>query len=254
MTSLPLGNQLRRSNVDLRVWHAVLDVDPLLLQQLAAPLSDDEHARAARFYFERDRRRYLVARGILRSILGSLLSVEPSRINFCYGDRGKPALAREFDRHLFFNVAHSQEHVMVAVAEGAEVGIDIETIRPVGDPLAIADRYFSPTERAALHGVTAEARLTAFFQCWTRKEAYIKALGEGLGHPLDSFEVTAGVTGPERLEIRAEGTALAHWSLQDLSALPEYAAAVVVCGHPERVHVESAIAHARPTPTAAAHS
>lgn len=249
MTSQRFGDPPRRSDADLRVWHAVLDVDSALLQQLAATLSDDEHARAARFYFERDRRRYLVARGILRSILGSVLSVEPSRIAFRYGDRGKPFLAREFDRNLFFNVAHSHEHVMVAVAENAEVGIDIEAVRPVAAPLAIADRYFSPTERAALHGLTPAACLTAFFQCWTRKEAYVKALGDGLAHPLDGFDVTLGVTDPERLEICAEGAVLAPWSLHDLSELPQYAAAVVVRGHPERVHVESAITQTRSTPT-----
>ena len=239
----------RRSDAALRVWHAVLDVDPPLVQQLAATLSTDEHERAARFYFERDRRRYLVGRGFLRSVLGSVLSVEPSRIGFRYGDRGKPFLAPEFDRHLFFNLAHSNEHVMVAVAEGGEVGIDIEAIRPLADPLAIASRYFSATERAALQGLTPAECLTAFFQCWTRKEAYIKALGEGLSHPLDGFDVPVGGTTPERLEICAGGAVLAQWSLHDLSALPQYAAAVVVHGQPERISVEPAFTHARSAPT-----
>src|SRR5713226_6389364 len=103
MTSTRFGEPPCRCEIDLCVWHAALDVGPSLTQELAASLSDEEHKRAARFYFERDRQRFLVARGVLRSILGSLLEVEPSRVRFRYGDRGKPFLAQGFERDLFFN-------------------------------------------------------------------------------------------------------------------------------------------------------
>ena len=128
--------------------------------------------------------------------------------------------------------------MIVAVARDAEVGIDIEAIRPLANALAIAERYFSPAERTVLHGLTPSARLTAFFECWTRKEAFLKALGDGLTRPLDGFDVSMGSGGREPLEIRAEGVVLPSWSLHDLSHLPQYAAAVVVRGRHERVCVE----------------
>jgi 4'-phosphopantetheinyl transferase len=222
----------RASDAELSVWYANLDLGPDLAQELADTLSDDERERAARFHFERDRRRFAAARGILRSILGSILEVEPNRVRFRYGERGKPYLEHEFEGNLFFNVAHSAEHAMVAVADGADVGVDIEAIRPRVDPLTIADRYFSAAEREALHTVPAPLQLTAFFQIWTRKEAYIKALGDGLAHGLDRFDVPLGDLGPDHLQIIEDGVPAADWSLRDLSELPEYAAAVVAQGRP----------------------
>jgi 4'-phosphopantetheinyl transferase len=215
---------------DLCIWHASLDLDAGLAATLADTLSDDERTRAARFIFERDRRRFVAARGILRSILGAMLEVDPSRVRFAYGERGKPSLAGEFGRDISFNLAHSDAHALIAVASGADVGVDIEAVRPRIDPLAIAERFFAANERAALRAFPEAEHVPAFFRCWTRKEAYIKALGSGLAHPLDRFEVPIEDSGATPLHIIESGAPATEWSLRDLSELPSYAAAVVVRG------------------------
>lgn len=193
------------------------------------------------FRFERDRRRFVVARGVLRSILGSLLCVKPSRVRFRYGDRGKPFLSEEFERErLFFNVAHSQDHGMFAVAADAEVGVDVEVIRSVADVMAIAERFFSSRERAAIRALPPPLRQTAFFHCWTRKEAYIKGLGEGLSHPLDRFDVTvAPGQAAQLLDPSGDQDDAGGWRLYDLSRLPTYASAAAVKGDPTRLHLGS---------------
>jgi 4'-phosphopantetheinyl transferase len=221
---------------NLRVWHASLDLDANLASTLAETLSDDERARAARFIFDRDRRRFVAARGILRSILGELLDLDAGRVRFVYAERGKPSLAREFGHAISFNLAHSEDHVLIAVANGVDVGVDIEAIRPRIDPLAVAERFFAPNERTALRALPAAEHLPAFFRCWTRKEAYIKALGSGLAHPLDRFEVPIGDVGATPLHIVESGVPATEWSLRDLSAFPSYAAALVV--RAERIQLQ----------------
>jgi 4'-phosphopantetheinyl transferase len=221
---------------DLRIWHASLDLDDDLAAGLAETLADDERARAARFMFERDRRRFVAARGILRSILGAMLALDANRVRFAYAERGKPSLAGELGHDISFNLAHSEGHALIAVANGADVGVDLEAIQPRIEPLAIAERFFAPNERAALRALPEAEHLPAFFRCWTRKEAYIKALGSGLSHPLDQFEVPIEDSGSTPLHIIESGARAAEWSLRDLSDMPSYAAAVVVRG--ELLHVQ----------------
>jgi 4'-phosphopantetheinyl transferase len=222
---------------ELCVWHASLDVEPGTERRFVALLSPDEHARVARLRFDRDRRRFIAARGILRSILGDRLGAPPSEIRFAHGVHGKPRLADpDAARTIHFSVSHSADNAMFAVAS-CEVGVDIEVLRPLPDASAIAARYFAPRERAALSALPEQHRATAFMQCWTRKEAYIKGLGEGLSHPIDQFEVTAPPGSPPRLVVAdAEGTT--SWRLADVSRLPVYAAAVAWNGAIEAPRVD----------------
>lgn len=213
----------------VQAWHADLDVAAAAQEALAATLSPDERDRAARFVFERDRRRFVAARGLLRRLLGARLGVEAGRLRFGYGARGKPFLAGDdAGAGVTFNVAHSQDHALFVIASGVELGADIEVIRPLRDALVIAECHFSPFERSRLLALPPDERDVAFFLCWTRKEAYIKALGAGLAHPLEAFSVSLAPGEPARLlqdHAAVNGT---PWSLHDLSRLPTYAAAVAV--------------------------
>lgn len=167
---------------------------------LTGLLSADERSRAGRFAFERDRRRYVAARGRLRQLLGERLGVAPESLQFVYNPHGKPALARRpGQRDLRFNVAHCGEVAAYAFAGGREVGVDVEAVRELPDADDIAMRFFSRRERAAYMRLPAQERPQGFFNCWTRKEAFIKALGEGLSHPLEAFDVSLAPGKPARL-------------------------------------------------------
>jgi 4'-phosphopantetheinyl transferase len=157
----------------------------------AALLSADERQRAARFVFERDRRRYAAARARLRQLLGERLGVAPESLQFVYSPHGKPALARRpGQRDLRFNLSHCGDVAAYAFAEGREVGVDVEAVRPLPGADEVAMRFFSHRERAAYLRLAASARPQGFFDCWTRKEAFVKALGHGLSHPLEAFDVS----------------------------------------------------------------
>jgi 4'-phosphopantetheinyl transferase len=163
-----------------------LDVAVGALDSLLTP---DERARAARFAFERDRRRFIVGRARLRQLLGARLGAAPQSLDFVYGAHGKPALARRAERRdLRFNLAHHEGVAVYAFAEGAEVGVDVEAVRRLEDADDVAQRCFSPAE----HEV---CRTCGFFYCWTRKEAFVKALGCGLSRPLTDIDVTAAPPG-----------------------------------------------------------
>lgn len=223
----------------LKLWHARLDVDPRTEAALGALLSADERARAGRFRFERHRRRYVAARGILRSLLGAQLRVDPRRLAFTYGRRGRPSLAGGFDEDaLDFNVAHSSDHGLFAIANRG-VGVDIEAIRAVPDAASLAERYFSRRENLAIRALPEPLRETAFLLCWTRKEAYVKGLGEGLAHPLDRFDVgVAAGQAPGLVQVIDEGRGQV-WHLHDVSRLPDYAAAVACDGPLETLQIEA---------------
>jgi 4'-phosphopantetheinyl transferase len=170
-----------------------LDVDAGPLVRF---LSADERGRAGRFAFERDRRRYIVARAWLRQLLGERLGVAPESLRFVYQPHGKPALARcRGRRDLRFNVSHCGEVAAYAFVESREVGVDLEQVRELPDADDIAKRFFSPGERAAYLCLPQRERPRGFFHCWTRKEALVKALGAGLSHPLEAFDVSASRRG-----------------------------------------------------------
>jgi 4'-phosphopantetheinyl transferase len=218
---------------EVRVWAFALD-GPWPRPDLERRLADEERRRAAAFHFERDRRRFVVARATLRAILASALGTSPSAVAFAYGPRGKPSLARAAagEPGLRFNLSHSSELALAAVARGRELGVDLERVRPELDCLRIARRFFTAGEQAALEAVQGPERLAAFFRCWTCKEAYLKAIGQGLFRCSTSFDVAlAPGAAPRLASVHGEPDEAARWSLHDLAPADGYVGAVLVQGH-----------------------
>jgi 4'-phosphopantetheinyl transferase len=211
-----------RSGVPAEVEVRYLSLDPApRLRELGGFLSADERERAARFRFDRDRNRFIVCRGSLRELLAARLRIAPSSVRFVYGSHGKPAIE---DPEIRFNVSHSHGMAMIAVTQGREVGCDIEWIDPSFAGEKIPEHFFSPYEVATLRALPVAGQCEAFFRCWTRKEAYIKACGLGVSLALDSFDVTLAPDQPAALLRGADG-----WSFWGIDAPPEgYAAAVVI--------------------------
>ena len=202
-------------------------VEPPILERLRATLSADERARADRFVFDEHRHRFIVARAMLRDVLGRYLQVQPADVRFYYGPHGRPELTG-VPSSLRFNLSHSRDLALLAVADRIDVGIDVEAIRADFATLEIAARFFSRHEIAALQRLDAEgAQVDAFFSCWTRKEAYIKARGVGLSLGLDTFDVTLEPGAPaELLATRHDDDDAALWSMAAIAAGVGYAAAV----------------------------
>lgn len=167
------------------VWEGHLDVPDRITASARALLSRDERARADRFVYDRHRRRYTVAQAHLRRVLAELAGTRPDRIGFHFGRHGKPFLPGGPS----FNQSHSEDRIMIAVAAGGRLGVDIEQIRRVKHMLALADKNFAADESASLRAAPAHERRELFFRLWTRKEAFLKALGVGLTHSLKSFSV-----------------------------------------------------------------
>jgi 4'-phosphopantetheinyl transferase len=218
---------------EIHVWRATLDQPPSRIQSFLCSLAADERARAARFYFEKDREHFIVARGVLRAILGCYLNRAPECLSFCCGSHGKPAIAAEPDGDAIrFSVSHSGGVALYAVARGREVGIDLERIRFDLAVVEIAERYFSRREVAMLRTLSAEAQRQAFFRLWTRKEAYVKARGEGLSLPLDQFDVSLAAEEPTAVwATQRDPSEASRWSLQELAPAPGYAAALAAEGY-----------------------
>ncbi|HEV8712493.1 MAG TPA: 4'-phosphopantetheinyl transferase superfamily protein [Candidatus Binatia bacterium] len=222
---------------EVHVWRAALDQPLSRVENLLLTLAADERIRAERFYFRRDREHFIVARGVLRAILGRYLNSAPGQLSFCYSPFGKPALAEDVGgAMLHFNVSHSHGLALYAVTRGKEVGIDLERIRPDLAIEQIAERFFSGREVATLRALPKNTRTVAFFLCWTRKEAYIKARGEGLSLPLDQFDVSL-IPGKPATLLRAEGAPheASRWSLHDVAPIPSYTAALAVEGRAWRL-------------------
>ena len=218
---------------EVHVWRATLDQSPSQIQSFLLNLAADERARAERYYFENDREHFIVARGVLRAILGSYLNRAPECVSFCYNSHGKPALVGEPDGDgIRFNVSHSHGVALYAVTRGREVGIDLERIRDDVAVVEIAQRFLSSPEVAMLLSLPTEAQRHAFFRCWTRKEAYIKARGEGLSLLLDQFDLSLASGEPDAiLGTQRDPSETSRWSLQELTPAPGYVAALAVEAH-----------------------
>ena len=194
-------------------------------------LSSDELARANHFRFGKDRERFIVARGMLRIILSRYLECTPCEVDFCYGPHGKPAVAEEGRDSLYFNLSHSQEIVLYGITTGREIGVDIECIRDDIPVMQIAAHFFSPREHTALGMLPLEARAAAFFACWTRKEAYAKAVGQGLSVQLGDFGVpVAPNEQPVVMRVRKVTQRASDWSLHQFMPVPGDVAAVAAEG------------------------
>jgi len=216
---------------DVHVWRVSLDQPPAIAEGFCQLLSVDEQARAARFHFERDRQHFIVARGCLRTILARYLEIDPSEIQFTYTPYGKPELSPSTSQEqpLNFNLAHSGAFALYAFTQTGEIGVDLEYVRPefAGDD--IAQRFLSSDEVARLTELDASVRHEAFFNCWTRKEAFIKAKGIGLSLPLDQFDVTMAPGEPATLlRTRWDESEATRWSLKAIDMGPSYVAAVAV--------------------------
>jgi 4'-phosphopantetheinyl transferase len=214
---------------EVHVWRLSLDVAVEPFRKLLQP---DELDRANRFYFEKDRKRFAIARGFLRVLLGRYLQSDPKSLMFSYGDYGKPALN---ETSLRFNMSHSGSVALYAVTEGREIGVDVEQVRADFTNDDVARRFFSPYEVECLQALPGEDRVEAFFRCWTRKEAYIKATGRGLSQPLDGFDVTLGPAKSAALLRNDDGTH-ERWTMAGIDVGPGYAGALVVEGQITSIH------------------
>jgi len=220
----------------IHLWSLRLDPPEGQVAALERLLARDEIERARRFRFERHQRQYIVGRGMLRTLLGAYLGVPPERIEFTYGPRGKPFLAPALAAGApQFNLSNSDERALVGLVRGPEIGVDLEFRKPMPDCEEIAERFFSASEREVLRALPAATKEEAFFNCWTRKEAYLKAVGEGLAAPLDSFDVTLAPGEPPRmLTLRGEAAPAQRWSFHHLVPAPEYVGAIALEGEEGR--------------------
>jgi 4'-phosphopantetheinyl transferase len=211
--------------IDLWIWS--LDAGQAERERLARWLSADEAARAARFHFERDQRQHVVAHGRLREILAARTSAAPDRLRFAVSKHGKPTLAEPHGPPPHFNLSHAGGLAALAVSDDAELGLDIEAIRPLKED--VAGRFFSAREVAAYRALPEPDRLPGFYRCWTRKEAVLKSLGDGLSRRLDSFDVTLRAEEPPRIErIDGEPDAPRDWSLLHFDPAPGFVGAIAL--------------------------
>jgi 4'-phosphopantetheinyl transferase len=220
---------------ELHVWRFSLDDPPVG----EAPLTADERARAARFRFPLDARRFVAGRAAMRAVLARYCDLAAHDVELVTGEQGKPALADASARRMWFNLAHSGPYALLVVAAHELVGADIEELRPGFADDEIAERFFAPAEVARLRGLPVPEQEDAFFRCWTRKEAYIKARGGGLHIPLDSFTVAFGAAEvPALTWVDGAAAEPACWTMFDVSAAtPACIAAVAVRERSQRVEL-----------------
>jgi len=226
--SLGVPGDLALSVDEIHVWKQDLARARAEVEFFRRLLSPDELERAERFRFDTNRVEYIVTRGTLRTLLGSYLGVSPRELQFLYSEYGRPSLADGVSSAtLNFNVAHSGEVALFAFARGRQIGIDVERVRRDFGTSEVAERFFSSAERIALRQLAEDDQHEAFFRCWTRKEAFIKALGEGLSHPLDQFDVTLTPSEPATLlATRPDASEVRRWMLWDIQISDDYAAAL----------------------------
>jgi 4'-phosphopantetheinyl transferase len=229
----PLGKN------DVYVRIASLDRGPSELRFLESILAEDEINRAKRFYFQKDRERFIAGRGLLRVILSSYVGMPPDDISFTYGSNGKPGLQRQDGQPAIeFNLAHSGGTAIFAITQDRAVGIDIESVKYEFPVESVAERFFSKVEVAALRSLPEQVKKIAFFKCWTRKEAFIKAIGHGLSFTLLDFDVSLMPGQPARLlHVRGVSEEASHWCMEDIDSVTGSAAAIVFSGPQCRMHV-----------------
>lgn len=223
---------------EVHVWRLCLGPGPAAdANALRGLLSEDERRRADRYRFDRHRDRFTVCRGTLRNLLGRYLEVQADSIRFEYGEHGKPSIADPPEgRTICFNLAHSRNLALFAFSRHQAVGIDIEYRRPMPRAEALAKRFFSAEEHRVIQSLSPDHRQQAFYDCWTRKEAYVKATGAGFSFPLARFTVSLAPDEPARL-IRVEGSPeLAKgWTVVAVVPSADYVAALAVRGNVENL-------------------
>ena len=223
----------------IHVWRVPLNQNPDRISEFKKILSPDERARADRFHFEKDRNQFIESRAALRILLSQYLNIAPKELTFAFGNHGKPALGNGLgNRGLRFNLSRRDGLALMAFANDREIGVDVELVRADLPVFEIAEVSFSETELAVLRGLPQSLQTAGFYNCWTRKEAYIKALGEGLSFPLKQFDVSLTPGDAARLiEVRRDIPSndknldeVDRWTLQDLSVSDGYVGAIAFEG------------------------
>jgi 4'-phosphopantetheinyl transferase len=216
----------------VHLWRVDLEATASDEARWSTILSTDERTRAARFHFPVDRQYYTAGRALLRQVLAAYLSTDPAALTFVYSSKDKPALGGAHAASgLAFNISHSGGIALFAVTRARQIGVDVEHIRYDLDPAAIATRFFSEAEQEQLSALPADQRHQAFFRCWTRKEAYIKATGEGLSLPLSQFDVSLVADDRDALlATRPDAHEAELWSMRDVAVKPGFVAALCVSG------------------------
>ncbi len=217
---------------EVHVWRVGLEASPDVIERCGAVLSASERARAGRYVFERHRRRWTVARAVLRFLLGRYLGVEPGSFEFEFNEFGKPSLAiPDGEGKIEFNLSHSAEMALYAFTRDRLVGVDVEYVRDDLDYDGMARHSFSLQERRVLGNLVGAEKRRAFFRGWTCKEAYAKALGKGFSQAFDQFTVALLPSEPYALlQQNEDERELARWSFVELDTGPDYAGALVVEG------------------------
>jgi 4'-phosphopantetheinyl transferase len=217
---------------EVHVWRIPLKQPESTIQCLKKVLAEDELMRAGRFFFDNDRHHFIVARGFLRILLGRYVGEEPGQVKLRSNAYGKPFLLLPAGKmSLHFNLSHSQDIALIACTSVGQVGIDVEYMRSDIDYEQLAQHFFSPAEHAILQALPHSAKRQAFYTCWTRKEAYIKARGIGLSLPLNLFDVSVDPAEPAALlESREDPEETARWALHTLDPHPGYAATLAIEG------------------------
>lgn len=220
----------RLESDEVHIWLIDLVASAQRVGEMMETLSTDELDKAARFRYRRHKDRYVLGRSSLRLLLARYLGVEAADVRFAYGENGKPSLHEASPQpDLGFNLAHSNELAVLAIARGVAVGVDVEHIRRGPIERDLAERFFSPREIAALNALPETDRGRGFFNCWVRKEAYLKARGDGLAFPLDAFSVSLTPSRPPRLlENRLDPAEPGRWNLYSLSLSEGYVGALAV--------------------------
>jgi 4'-phosphopantetheinyl transferase len=222
---------------EVHLWCAQLQASPAQLERFTRLLSPDEQTRANRFRLDRHRSRFIISRALLRHFLARYLDSPPECISFNYGPFGKPFLTPwSHPNPIHFNIAHSEDLALFAFSPGPELGVDIESIRPISQAREIADRFFSPSEAAALQALPEPERQSAFFRCWTQKEAVLKALGNGISAGLNHFEVPLSPAHPDRpFHFCPKLLSDSDWLIFPLAPAPRYLGALALPAQPIQI-------------------
>jgi 4'-phosphopantetheinyl transferase len=233
------GGELSLDYREAHVWRLSLASQQNVVQRMEQLLDDAERARADRFRFEKDRRQYTLTRGMLRTLLGRYLQQDPTRLKISYSPRGKPFVKEsENPSGVRFSVSHAGDLALLAFSREREIGVDIESRQRLADWQSIAELIFSEREKQELNSLTETLRIVAFYNGWTRKEAYLKATGEGLVDALSGIEVAISPLAPAGLHaIHGDRELASKWSLCALEPAEAYAAALVVEGAQGRVRL-----------------
>lgn len=223
---------------EIHIWRVSLAQTESCLQSLQQTLSTDERTKAEGFHFPKGRSQFIVSRGALRAILSRYLNINSHILRFDYNSYGKPSLiAAQGGNTLRFNLSHSGGMALIAITKNREIGVDIEGINPNFPCLEIAESFFSSLEKSVLRSLPEHLQATAFFTCWTRKEAYIKAVGKGLSIPLNQFDVSLAPGEPAALlNVEENPEEASRWSLIELMPSSDMVAAVAVAGDCSKLH------------------